>query len=143
VGRVGKIAASVALLVGGFILGMAVDDDPPSQPVAPREVVQVPKYIERTTTVEKRYIPEVCLEVAKISQDLSSAVNRYETDIGKMPRILDEAYRAIVNESLSDINDLKSRQQASESDSIKSLLDIRDAMDRLKIVQEKCQSELR
>lgn len=140
--RLAKLVASTALIVGGFVVGLAVDDDPPIEAPGPARVVQVPKYIERTTTVEKTYIPDACLKSVKASQDLSEAVNLYESQVGKLPRILDDAYLAIHNQSLSDINKLKSRQQDAESGSMAALLDLHNKMKASTLAEKRCQQEL-
>lgn len=141
-GLASKIALSTVLLVGGFIVGMAVDDDPPTRDEGPAKVVQVPKYIERTNTVEKPYVPESCLKAVKNSQDMSEAVNRYEKQVGDLPRILDDTYLVIINKRLSDINDLKSRQQAAESGSMAALLEIIEKRKAAEESQRRCNKEL-
>lgn len=141
-GTLAKLAASIALIVGGFVVGMAVDDDPPAEPQGPAKVVQVPKYIERTKTIEKTYVPESCLKAVKASQELSEAVNRYEAEVGKLPRILDDAYLAIHNRNLADINKLKTRQQAAESGSMTALLEIVEKTKAADIEQRQCEKAL-
>lgn len=121
---------------------MAVDDDPPTRPEGLRQVVEVPKYIERTETITKEVFPEVCQQAVKASQDLSKAVDAYEGKVSDLPRILDDAYLAIHNKSLSDINGLKTRQQAAESGSIASLVEIRNSLKDLDILQSKCKRAL-
>lgn len=137
-----KVAISTALLAVGFFVGMAVDDDPPPVPLAPARVVQVPKYIERTKTVERAYMPQSCLDAVKASQELSSAVDEYEGEMAKLPRILDDAYLAIHNENLADINKLKSRQQAAESGSMTALLDIVEKKKLADVEEAKCRKDL-
>ena len=141
-GGFAKFVASTALLVGGLVIGMTVDDDPPTRPEGPRQVVEVPKYIERTETITKEVFPEVCQKAVKVSQDLSKAVSEYETQVSDLPRILDDAYLAIHNKSLSDINGLKTRQHAAESGSIASLVEIRSSLKDLEILQAKCKEAL-
>lgn len=140
--RLAKVSISTALLALGFVVGTSVDDDPPPAPEAPARVVQVPKYIERTKTVERAHLPQSCLDAVKASQELSNAVDSYEKEVGQLPRILDDAYLAIHNKNLTDINKLKSRQQAAESGSMTALLAIVEGKKVAAVAEAKCLEDL-
>lgn len=103
----------------------------------------MPKYIERTKTITKTTIPEECIKAVKASQSLSEAVNQYEQKVGKLPAILDDSYRAIHNQSLTDINKLKSRQQDAASGSIAALVKLREMMQVTASEQRRCEAALK
>jgi len=140
-GWAGKVIVGTFLVTASFVTGVLVsNDDPP--PVPEPVVKEVTKYVDRTKTIEKRVMPQPCRDLVAAATVVQTATDRYEAAVGDLPRILDDTYRAIYNEDLKKLNELKKQSNDLQAASIKALLDIRDAEERIKALTPKCTEEV-
>lgn len=137
-----KIAGlCLALGVGAFV-GQHMASSPPAPPALAR-TIEVPHYIERTTTVTKEVVPQVCLDAIEAATRVQASIDAYEKHVGNLPDLIDDTYRAILTQDVKKLNELKTEQQKLEGGSIKDLVEIRAQLETLNRTQPKCQAAVR
>jgi hypothetical protein len=133
-----------ALVVGAFVVGIAVGASSTPDPVVKIKTVQVPHYIAGPTKIiEHNKLPDVCRNAISRARDVQDAVTKYEGDVGELNSILDQAWRAANSGDVRQVNAVKQRQIKLEGDSIKDLLDLRSAQEDLKSFNPKCEAQVR
>lgn len=138
----GRVAFLCLALGVGAAVGQHMASSPPPPPALAR-TIEVPKYIEHTTTVTKEVVPQACLDAIEAATQVQASIDAYEKHVGHLPDLIDDTYRAILTQDVKKLNELKTDQQKLEGDSIGDLVEIRAQLETLNRTQPKCQAAVR
>jgi hypothetical protein len=137
------MVAATAFAAGTLFFAVFRHDAEPA-PVPPPTRVTVTKEVPGPTqTVTKTTVPKSCLDLIQAAGFAQTAVQAYEQQVGDLPKLIDDAGTAVGSGDLKRLNGLRQKQIQLEADSIQSLLNIRDAQQRMTNSQTKCQKALK
>lgn len=110
----------------------------PSPSASTRTVVQE-KEVERKVEVPTPYVPGQCKDAVALARQINDLVAKYEAALGKENDILADAYTAVQDKNINELNAVSQRQINLKSETIGLLIDIRDKNDRLTKVMKQCE----
>lgn len=123
----------------GFAVGRSSHQDQPPSPQPIKTVVQTQtKEVERRVEVPSPYIPSKCKEALGYAQELNKLIDQYENEFGKEDRILADAFTAIEDRSIPELNAVTQRQYNLKAKTIGILLEIQDKRSSLDASLKQC-----
>lgn len=114
-------------------------DHPPAPPPAPTKTVVKEKEVDRRVEVPKPYVPSQCKDAAALAREVNDLVAKYEAALGKENDILADAYTAVQDKNINELNSVSQQQINLKAETIGLLIDIRDKNDRLTKAVKQCE----
>lgn len=128
----------VILAVGIAAIGRMSQPSPSPSPVIKTERHTVTKEVK----VKTPYVPQRCVDMEKLAEDLESAVSAYEAALGSENRITSEASTAILDKDFKALNDVADRQRKQRADTLDKLLEINEIRGKLREASKVCRLEV-
>lgn len=138
-----RLMIGVVAFAGGTVMFQILHHEPPPPKPVIQKIVVTKEVPGPTKTITKNTVPPDCVDYLKAAQRTQDAVTRYETQVGELPQLIDEASVAIGGGSLNKLNGIRQRDIQLESDSIKALEDLHEAQTDMKSANTKCQQALK